>query len=211
MIDSNRVSGNAQTGIIVHGNTTNSTVTKNIIYDNKQDQISLQNSANNNQIYNNKLSGGMSGIEVAESSKNNIHDNTIKNAHYNILIHNGSSGNLIESNDIINAYEYTVYTKDPNSNGNVFAKNRISTATVIRILLINNTSTFINNTIGNVDTKYEFTLRNHSTLVLQNNIMYPAGGVIKSDSHYEPLPLSARPQSKKSALDLYLSNQNVTR
>jgi mannuronan 5-epimerase len=210
MIDSNIVFGNAQTGIILHGNITNSTITNNTVYDNKQDQISLQNSADNNQIYYNKLSGGMSGVEVAESSNNNIHDNTIKNAYYNILLHNGSSRNLIESNDIISAHGHTLYIRDSNSTGNVFAKNRISTATVIRILLINNTSTFINNTIGNVDTKYEITLRNDSSLVLQDNIMFPAGGVIKSDSGYDLLPLSATPQSKKSVLNMYLNNQNLT-
>jgi mannuronan 5-epimerase len=208
MIDSNRVSGNAQTGIILHGNTTNSALINNTVHDNKQDQISLQNSADNNSIYNNKLSGGNSGIEVAESSNNNIYNNTIKNAYYNILIHNGSSGNLFESNDIIDAHNYTLYSRDANTSGNIFVKNNISAA-IIKMLLINNTSMFINNTVGNMDTKYEFTLLNDSALVLRDNTMRVTEGVIKSDSGYEPLPLSARLQSKKSALDTYLGNQSL--
>jgi mannuronan 5-epimerase len=209
-INSNRVFGNAQTGIILHDNTTNSTVAENMVYDNKQDQISLQNSADNNRIYNNILGGGTSGVEVAESSNNNVYGNTIKNAYYNIFIHNGSSGNQIESNDIIDAYNYTVYVREPNSTGNIFSKNRILTYPVTKVLLINNTSDFVNNTIGSIDAKYEFTLMNGSELILHDNIMFQSGGVVKSESGHEPLPLSARLQSKKSALDMYLRNQNLT-
>jgi mannuronan 5-epimerase len=211
IIDSNRVFTNGQTGIILHGNTTNSTLTNNTVYDNNQDQISLQNSADNNHIYNNKLSGGISGIEIAESSNNKIHNNTIENTYNNFLIHNGSSGNLIESNNITNASHYSLYSRDSNSTKNIFLNNRIFNVPVIRMLLINNTSTFINNTIGNVDTKCEISLRNDSALVLEGNFMSCTGGVVKSGSGYEPLPLSARLQSKKSALEMYLSNQNLTR
>lgn len=209
-IDSNRVFGNAQTGIILHGNTTNSTVAENMVYDNKQDQISLQNSADNNRIYNNILGGGTSDVEIAESSNNNVYGNTIRNAYYNIFIHNGSSGNQIESNEIIDAYNYTVYVRDANSTGNIFSKNRILTYPVTKVLLINNTSNFINNTIGSIDAKYEFTLMNGSELVLQDNIMFHSGGAVKSESGHEPLPLSAKLQSKKSALDMYLRKQNLT-
>jgi hypothetical protein len=127
------------------------------------------------------------------------------------LIHNGSSANLFNSTDIVDAHNYTLYTRDANTSGNIFLKNRISAAPIIRMLLINNTSTLINNTIGTIDTKFEFTLLSDSTLVLQNNIMLAAEGIIKSDSGYEPLPLSARQQSKKSALDIYLNNQNHTK
>ena len=209
-VDSNIVSGNAQTGIILHGNTTNSTVTNNNVYDNKQDQISLQNLADNNRIYNNNLSGGISGIEVAESSNNNVYDNTIKNAYYGVLIHNGSSGNSFKSNDIVDARNYTLYARDSNTSGNIFLKNRISATPIIRMLLVNNTSTLLNNTIGNTDAKFELTLLRDSTIVLQNNIMLATDGIIRSDSRYEPLPLSAQLQSKKSALDIYLTNQNLT-
>ena len=210
MIDSNRVYGNAQTGIILHGNTTNSTLTNNTVHNNKQDQISLQNSADNNQIYKNKLIGGVSGVEVAESSSNKIYENTIENAYYTILIHNGSSKNLFESNDIINANNYTLYIRDPNSSGNIFVKNRISGDPIIKILLINNTSTLINNTIGKIDTKYEITLLNGSGVVLRDNIIFPEEGFIISDSRYDPLPVSARLQDKKSALDAYLAYQDLT-
>ena len=51
---------------------------------------------------------------------------------------------------------------------------------------------------------------NDSKLVLQNNIMFKSGGLIKSDLDSEPLPLSAKLQSKKSALDAYLRKQNLT-
>jgi mannuronan 5-epimerase len=209
-IDSNTVFGNAQSGIVLHGNTTNSTVAENMVYDNKQDQISLQNSADNNLIYNNTLSQGTSGVEVAESSNNNIYGNSIKNAYHNIFIHNGSKGNQIESNDISNADNFTVYIRDGSSTGNIFVKNRILTYPATKVLLINNTSAFINNTIGGKDAEYEFTLMNNSELVLQDNIVSQSGGVVKSESGYEPLPLSAKLQSKKSALDMYLRNQNRT-
>jgi mannuronan 5-epimerase len=209
-IDSNTVFGNSQSGIILHGNTTNSTIAENMVYDNKQDQISLQNSADNNLIYNNTLSAGTSGVEVAESSYNNIYGNSIKNAEHNILIHNGSKENQIESNDIINADNFTLYIRDGNSTGNIFEKNRMLTYPTTKVLLINNTSAFVDNTIGGKDAEYEFTLMNNSELVLLDNYMFQSGGVIRSESGYEPLPHSAELQSKKSALDLYLRNQNLT-
>jgi mannuronan 5-epimerase len=209
-IDSNRVYGNAQSGIILHGNTTNSTVTGNMVYDNKQDQVSLQNSANNNLIYSNILSAGTSGIEIAESSNNKIYGNSIKNAEHNVFIYNGSRGNQIQSNDINNADNFTLYIRDGNSTGNIFEKNRILTYPTTKVLLINNTSDFINNTIGSIDAEYEFTLMNNSELVLLDNIMHQSGGVIKSELGYDQLPLSAKLQSKKSALDMYLRNQNLT-
>jgi mannuronan 5-epimerase len=209
-IDSNTVFGNSQSGIVLHGNTTNSTIAENIVYDNIQDQISLQNSADNNLIYNNTLSAGTSGFEVAESSNNNIYGNSIKNAEHNVFIHNGSKGNQIESNDINNADNFTLYIRDGNSTGNIFEKNRILTYPTTKVMLVNNTSAFVNNTVGGKDAKYEFTLMNKSELVLLDNIMSQSGGVIKSEFGYEPLPLSAKLQSKKSALDEYLRIQNLT-
>ena len=171
-VESNEVYNNAQTGIILHDNTTNSIISKNVVYDNKQDQISLQNSANNNQIHNNYLSGGISGIEIAESSKNKIYDNTIKNGRYNIFLYNGSSDNIILSNNIVNASTYTLYGRDSDSRNNSLVANQISaTDPVTRFLLVNSSLTLINNAIEKSGTTAEFILRNNSALVLQNNTM----------------------------------------
>ena len=171
----------AQSGIVLHGNTTNSTIAENMIYDNKQDQISLQNSADNNLIYNNTLSAGTSGIEIAESSNNNLSVIQSKMPSIMSLYITDPTGNHIESNDINNANNFTLYIRDATILQVISLKNRILTYPTINILLINNTSAFINNTIGNNNTKYELHLMNDSELVLQDNIMFESGGIIKSE------------------------------
>jgi parallel beta-helix repeat protein len=101
MMEDNSVYNNVVAGMMLTRNTSNSVIRNNNI-SNESTGISISQS-HNNEIYNNTLRDVKSGIDVKNNSYENLlFDNIIKRAlNYGFRITDSPSGNILESNTII--------------------------------------------------------------------------------------------------------------
>ena len=173
-IDGNKVFNNTNAGIMLSKNVQDSVVKNNKI-DDENVGISVSESSAD-KVHGNFLVNNVNGIQIkANSSNNNIYDNSIHDSvKCGIEISNNSSRNALVSNIVMNssrfaicvldspfrnivsnntldaANEYAVYARDSNSPDNVFKYNRLLNVLGTPVKLFNSTLTFINNTL---DTK----------------------------------------------------------
>ncbi|HET7147150.1 MAG TPA: right-handed parallel beta-helix repeat-containing protein [Candidatus Nitrosopolaris sp.] len=126
LIENNKVHDNAENGIDFSRNMYNSIARNNIVYNEPSGVFVSQ--SHNNQIYNNTISKGGSGINVNSGSSNNrIFGNTISHSITNaILVASGASGNTFSSNKIVSATPQGLkIEQDPTSANNIFSNNQI--------------------------------------------------------------------------------------
>jgi len=152
LIENNFISNNVQ-GLIVFNSRFN-TITKNIIFSNVLDGISLSEGSSNNLIAdNNIVSNGQNGINLVGSCDNNIiKENDIKNTNSTGIYLDSSQYNIISNNNITNGNRYGVLMVGSAANNNLVCGNNIQNCSEYGIGIQQCDSNIIyhNNLINNV-------------------------------------------------------------
>lgn len=102
VIENNKVSNSAGSGIMFSRNMTNSIARNNYVHN--EEQCIFVSQSHDNKIYYNTVSNCGNGIYLkSESSNNSVFNNTIRNVNGSaLLLNDGASDNSVYSNTIVN-------------------------------------------------------------------------------------------------------------